>query len=83
MSDTKPYEDKIEELTRVTQESEKKMEILDGELSQVQAQVETLKAEKQSRRTRITVFEEKIKTLRETVSKHKCPEQAPEVVKTI
>ena len=71
---TEKISEKIEELTRVTSDIENRMETLSVELTQVQAHVETLKAEKQSTRTRITVCEEKIKALRETVSKHKNPE---------
>lgn len=80
MTEKKSYEEKIEELKRVTTESEKRMEVLDIELSQVQGQMDALKAERESNRTRITVFEEKIKALRETVSKHK---YSSEGVKTI
>ena len=80
MAVKKSYEEKIEELEGVISESEKKMEVLDIELSQIQGQMKSLKADRQSNRTRITVFEEKIKALRENVSKHKYPS---EEVKTI
>ena len=75
--------EKIEELARVISEIENRMETLDVELTQVQAHVEILKAEKQSKRSRITVCEEKIKALRDTVSKYKNPEPEPKGVKTI
>ena len=80
MSVKKSYEEKIEELEEVISESEKKMEVLDIELSQIQGQMKSLKVDRQSNRTRMTVFEEKIKALRETVSKHK---SLSEGVKTI
>ena len=74
---------KIEELARVTSEVENRMETLNVEITQVQTHVETLKAEKQSTRSRITVCEEKIKALRDTVSKYKNPEPELKGVKTI
>ena len=80
MAVKKSYEEKIEELEEVISESEKKMEVLDIELSQIQGQMKSLKVDRQSNRTRMTVFEEKIKALRETVSKHK---SLSEGVKTI
>ena len=80
MTVKKSYEEKIEELEGVISESEKKMEVLDTELSQIQGQMNSLKADRQSNRTRMTMFEEKIKALRETVSKHKSPLEG---VKTI
>ena len=80
MTVKKSYKEKIEELEGVISESEKKMEVLDTELSQIQGQMTSLKTNRQSNRTRMTMFEEKIKALRVTVSKHKSPLEG---VKTI
>ena len=57
--------------------------MMPGEKLAAQWHVEKLKAEKQSKRSRITVCEEKIKALRDTVSKYKNPEPEPKGVKTI
>ena len=71
MADMNSLSDKVEDLYKIMSEGEKRIETLDVQIRKVKNDVIALKTERQSNRTKLEKFEEKIKALNTIVSKYK------------
>ena len=71
MADMNSLSDKVEDLYKIMSEGENRIETLDVQIRKVKNDVIALKTERQSNRTKLAKFEEKIKALNTIVSKYK------------